>query len=81
MNLLVDDEEKARLNRERVAMGYGNKGYDSASFSMKDTENVPEPSWDAAYSIFGGFSKGWRFLPPEREIILQMRDYNLEWDE
>ncbi len=27
MNLLVDDLERARLNRERVANGYGNKGY------------------------------------------------------
>ena len=81
MNLLVDDEEKARQNRERVSMGYGNKGYDSASFSMRGVENLPEPSWDASYSIFGGFSKGWRFLPPIREIDPVMRDYDLEWDE
>ncbi len=81
MNLLVDDLEKARLNRERVANGYGNEGYDFASFSMKGTDNLPEPSWGAAYSIFGGFSKGWRLLPPDRDIILRMRDYDLEWDE
>ena len=26
-SLLVDDIDKARLNRERVSKGYGNKGY------------------------------------------------------
>ncbi len=81
MNLLVDDEDKARLNRERVANGYGNKGYDSASFSMRGVDNVPEPSWDAFYGITGAMTKGWRFLPPTRDIGLVMRDYDLEWDE
>ncbi len=81
MNLLVDDLEKARLNRERVAMGYGNKGYDSASFSMKGVDNLPEPSWDAFYGITGAMTKGWRLLPPDRDIGLVMRDYDLEWDE
>ena len=81
MNLLVDDVEKARLNRERVAMGYGNKGYDLASFSMRGTENLPEPSWDAFYGITGAMTKGWRLLPPVRGIDLHVRDYNLEWDE
>ncbi len=81
MNLLVDDEEKARLNRERVAKGYGNKGYDLASFSMKGVDNLPEPSWDAFYGITGGLMRRWRSLLPDRDIILQMRDYDLEWDE
>ena len=81
MNLLVDDEDKARLNRERVAKGYGNKGYDSASFSMKGVDNLPEPSWDAFYAITGAMTKGWRFLPSTRDIGLVMRDYDLEWDE
>ena len=81
MNLLVDDEDKARQNRERVANGYGNEGYDSASFSMKGVENVPEPSWDAFSGITGAMTKGWRLLPPVRGIDLHMRDYNLEWDE
>ena len=27
MNLMVDNIENARLNRERVSKGYGNKGY------------------------------------------------------
>ena len=81
MNLLVDDEEKARLNRERVSKGYGNAGYDLASFSMKGVENLPEPSWDAFYGITGAMTKGWRLLPPTRDIGLVMRDYDLEWDE
>ena len=81
MNLLVDDEEKARLNRERVAMGYGNKGYDLECGSMKGAENAPEPSWDAFYGITGAMTKGWRLLPPTRDIGLVMRDYDLEWDE
>ena len=29
-NLLVDNIDKARLNRERVSKGYGNEGYDFA---------------------------------------------------
>ncbi len=81
MNLLVDDENKARLNRERVSSGYGNAGYDSASFSMKGVDNVPEPSWGAFYGITGAMMKGWRCLPPDREIALLMRDYDLAWDE
>ena len=76
MNLLVDDEEKARLNRERVAMGYGNRGYDLASCSMKGVENTPEPSWDALYGVTGGATTKWRRLPLERA----MRDYDLEYD-
>ena len=81
MNLLVDDEDKARLNRERISMGYGNEGYDLASFSMKGVDNLPEPSWDAFYGITGAMTKGWRLLPPVRGVDLHVRDYNLEWDE
>ena len=81
MNLLVDDEARARLNRERVSMGYGNEGYDLASFSMKGVENLPEPSWDAFYGITGAMTKGWRLLPPVRGTDLHVRDYDLEWDE
>ena len=53
MNLLVDDEDKARLNRERVANGYGNEGYDLECGSMKGAENAPEPSWAQIQGVLG----------------------------
>lgn len=43
--ILVDDPEKARRNRERVALGLGNSGYDSELNSMKNVDNPREPSF------------------------------------
>ncbi len=40
MNLLVDDEDKARLNRERVAEGYGNEGYDAFDYRKRNAPRI-----------------------------------------
>ena len=80
-SLLVDNTEKARQNRERVAKGYSNGGYDAECNSMRGVENVPEPSWETFYAMESHFGRPWRYLAPTREITLVIRDYDLEWDE
>ena len=46
-NLLVDDAERARQNRERVAAGYCNKGYDIEAASMRNSPLYREPNVDS----------------------------------
>ncbi len=62
-------------------MAGGNQCDRRVANRMKGVDNLPEPSWDAFYGITGAMTKGWRLLPPTRDIGLVMRDYDLEWDE
>ena len=50
MNLLVDDLEKARQNRQRVTHGYCNPGYDTELNSMRNVQAI-EPSFKEGFAL------------------------------
>ena len=80
MNLLVDDERKARLNRQRVANGYCNEGYDLESNSERGMDILSEPSWNIVSNVMSG-----AMGPPHEPFLGRDREIwntglGIDWD-